>query len=308
MEAVPGLTFRLLFVFAVCVLPAHPQHDKPTEYAASDDFSEGPVFDYQGNFFFTHGKFVSRITPQGQQSIWVETAGANGHKVRPDGTHLLCVPGEHVVLHLDAAGKLLRKASSECNGQPLRAPNDLTLDRRGGFYFSDPGGSRDAPIGTVHYVDREWKTHLVAGGMWVPNGLVLNPDGTVLYVAETVPNRIVKFSVLPTGRLGPIEIFADLPSREGHQAEPDGLAVDTEGNLYVAHLGMTAVEVLSPRGRRMHTLPAGNYDASNLVFGGAELDELYVTGSIGHRSHAPGRVYLLKLPGVKGVSSLLPKP
>jgi gluconolactonase len=292
---------------AAAALPALPQGFQPAVLAESSEFSEGPVFDYQGNFFFTHGKFVSRVTPRGEQSIWLETAGANGHKVRPDGSHLLCVPADSAVLHLDAEGNVLRKVSPQSDREPLRAPNDLTLDARGGFYFTDPGGSRDAPIGTVHYVDREWKTHLAAGGMWVPNGLVLSPDGTLLYVAETVPNRIVKFAVLPDGELGPMELFADLPSREGHQAEPDGLAADTEGNLYVAHLGMTAVQVLSPAGKLIRTFPAGNYDASNLVFGGPALDELYVTGSIGHRSRAAGRVYRLKLPGVKGISPLLPK-
>ena len=299
------MTALSLLVALVSLASAQP---RPEEFARSSEFSEGPVFDYDGNFFFTHGKFVSRVTPKGEQTIWAETSGANGHKVLPDGTHLLCVPGDRAVLHLDADGKVLRKASSECDGQPLRAPNDLTLDRKGGFYFTDPGGSRTAPVGTVHYVDRAGKTHLVAGGMWVPNGLVLSRDGTVLYVAETLPNRIVKFPVEPDGMLGPMEFFADLPSRQGHQAEPDGLALDTDGNLYVAHLGMEAVQVLDPSGRLIRTLPAGNYDASNLVFGGPDGDELYITGAIGHRSRAPGRVYRLALPGVKGISSLLPKP
>lgn len=299
---------RCLLLLAVVAQAALPQGLQPTEFARSSEFSEGPVFDYQGNLFFTHGKFVSRVTPQDERSIWLETTGANGHKVRPDGTHLLCVPGEPAVLHLDAEGRVLRKVTSGGRGEPLRAPNDLTLDRKAGFYFSDPGGSREAPVGTVHYVDSEWKTHLVAGGMRVPNGLVLNPDGTLLYVSETVPNRIVKFPVLPSGKLAPMEFFADLPSREGHQAEPDGLAVDTRGNLYVAHLGMTAVQVLSPGGKLIRTLPAGNYDASNLVFGGPTLDTLHVSGSIGHRSRAAGRVYRLKLPGVRGISSLLPRP
>jgi len=303
----PRITAALSLFISLLSL-ASAQQPRPEEFARSDEFSEGPVFDYQGNFFFTHGKFVSRVTPEGKQTIWAETSGANGHKVLPDGTHLLCVPGDRAVLHLDAGGQVLRKASSECNGQPLRAPNDLTLDHKGGFYFTDPGGSRTAPIGTVHYVDKIGKTNLVAGGMWVPNGLVLNGDGTILYVAETMPNRIVKFGVEPDGMLGPMEVFADLPSRKGHQAEPDGLALDVEGNLYVAHLGMEAVQVLSPSGKLIRTLPAGNYDASNLVFGGPGGKDLYITGAIGHRSRAPGRVYRLNLPGVKGISSLAPKP
>jgi len=282
-----------------------PRPVQPVEFASSETFSEGPVFDYAGNFFFSHANFVSRITPDGSRYVWAQAPIANGHKVLPDGTHLLCSTG--AVLHLNPQGHILGKASAECEGAPLRAPNDLTLDAKGGFYFTDPGGSREAPIGTVHYVDSNRKTHLAAGGMRVPNGIVLSPDRTTLYVAETVPNRIVRFPVLPGGRLGSLEVFAALPYRAGHQAEPDGLAVDTKGNIYVAHLGMEAVQVLAPDGSLLRSLPAGNYDASNLVFGGPRLDQLYITGAIGHRSKAPGRVFRLDLPDVEGVSSLAPR-
>lgn len=279
----------------------------PVEVARSEEFSEGPVFDYEGNFFFTHGRFVTRVAPDGSSAIWAETTGANGHKVLPDGNHLVCVTGDQAIVLFDPLGHVIRAASTECGGAPLRAPNDLTLDQRGGFYFTDPGGSRDKPIGTVHYVDAAGVTHLVAGGMWVPNGLVLSQDGRTLYVAETLPNRIVKFAVDGEGMLGPLEEFAQLPFREGHQPEPDGMALDTNGNLYVAHLGTSTVQVLAPDGRPLRSLRAGNYDASNLVFGGENLDELYVTGSTGHRSNTPGRVYRLRLSGAKGVSSLLPR-
>ena len=63
------------------------------------------------------------------------------------------LPASDAVLHADASGKVIGKASSECDGKPLRGPNDLTPDTNGGFYFTDPGGSRTKPIATVHYVD-----------------------------------------------------------------------------------------------------------------------------------------------------------
>jgi gluconolactonase len=58
----------------------------------------------------------------------------------------------------------------------------LTLDTpNGGFYFSDPGESSLAkPIGTMHYVDRRGKTHLLASGLAFPNGIMLTPDGKKL--------------------------------------------------------------------------------------------------------------------------------
>ena len=121
----------------------------------------------------------------------------------------------------------------------------------------------------------------------------------ILYVAETVPNRILWFSIKPDGKLGPINVLCDLPSKPVVTAEPDGLAVDSAGNLYVAHLGMTSVQVIAPSGKLIRTLPAGNFDASNLAFGGPHLSDLYITGSIGHRTNSPGRVFKLPLDAVR---------
>ena len=291
---------------AMLAVSAFAQSDpQPGEVARTAHYTEGPVFDYEGNLYFSERNKVIRLTPGGRSSTWLQ-ASANGHKVLPDSTHLVCSPGRHAVLHVSADGKILAEAASECDGRPLRAPNDITLDRHGGFYFSDPGGSREMPIGTVCYGVSGGVSRLAAGGMRVPNGLVLSPDGSALYVAETVPNRILKFDVRSPGVLGPMEIFARLPGRDGHDASPDGLAVDSEGNVYAAHLGTSTVRVLNPNGKLVRTLPAGNYDASNLVFGGPDLSQLFITGSTGHRRNTPGRVYRLDLEGVRGVSSLMP--
>ena len=155
----------------------------------------------------------------------------------PDGTHLVCDGKEHAVLHLDSAGKIMDKASSEYDGKPLRAPNDLTLDPRGGFYFTDPGGSNAKnPIGTVHYVDVRGKTHLVAGGLAFPNGIALSPNGRTLYVGESNHNRILSYDIVAPGKAGQRRVFATLPSKSGEQIanEPDGICLDAAGNLTCA--------------------------------------------------------------------------
>jgi len=269
-------------------------------------FTEGPVFDAQGNLFVSepYAGRVTKITPEGSRSLWLECKLANGHKVLPNGNHLLCVEAE--VLLLDGSGRVLRKMVTNYEGVPLRAPNDLGLDSHGGFYFTDPGGSREKPIGTVYYVDPQGVTHLVAGGLWVPNGVVLSPDEAFLYVSETVPNRILKYSVRKNGMLGPVTIFAILPTRPGVTAEPDGITIDREGNLYVAHLGMTAVQMIDATGRLVKSLPSGDFDTSNVVIGGPKFNELYITGSIGSRNSTPGRVYRLELADLPKGSSVSP--
>ena len=110
-----------------------PNSIKPVEVVHTGDYSEGVVIDYDGNIYFSHSKVITIVAPDGTERIWAETGEPNGHKILPDGTHLVCDASHHAVLHLDASGKMLEPASKECEGQPLRGPNDLTLDPQGGF-------------------------------------------------------------------------------------------------------------------------------------------------------------------------------
>ena len=282
---------------------------KLTKVVEVPGYCEGVVFDRAGDAYIsdTQNGEIYRVKMNGQASVWAKTGAPNGHKVLADGTHLVCDASQHAVLHLDAAGKVLGKAAFECNGQPLRAPNDLTLDPRGGFYFTDPGGSNlKNPIGTVHYVDRKGKTRLVAQGLAFPNGIVLRPDGKSLLVGESNRNRILVYRVLAPGRLGEMKVFADLPTKEGDQIDnqPDGMCLDQEGNLYVAHYGMHQVQVLSPQGELLRRYPGGNLTTSNVAFGGPAMDHLYITGALGDEKTTKGALFRLDLKGVKGLKVL----
>lgn len=270
------------------------------------NYCEGIVFDHAGHGYISHGKVITKFTPDGKHAVWAETGAPNGHKVLADGTHLVCDASQHAVLRLDASGKIIGKASAECDGKPLRGPNDLCLDPRGGFYFTDPGGSDDKKlIGTVHYVDPAGKTHLLARGLAFPNGIVLRPDGKTLLVAESKKNRILAYDVKGPGKLGPMRVFAELPAKQGEQIDnqPDGICLDSDGNLYVAHYGMKQVQVLSPEGKLIRRYPGGNMTTSNVGFGGPKMDQLYVTGGLGAES-GRGGLFRLDLPGVRGLTIL----
>jgi len=211
------------------------------------------------------------------------------------------------VLHIDANGARLKEASSECDGKPLRSPNDLTIDPKGGFYFTDPGGSNvTSPIGTVHYVDPQGKTHRIAEGLAFPNGIVLRPDGNTLIVGESGYNRVLVFDVLAPGKLGPRKIFATLPTKQGDQIDnaPDGMTLDEDGNLFVAHYGMHAVQVLSPEGKLLRSYPGGNLTTSNVAFAGPNMDQLYITGAVADEKTSKGALWRLDLKGVRGLKLL----
>jgi gluconolactonase len=170
---------------------------RPVEVVRTGDYTEGVVVDHEGNLYFSHEKIVTKVTTGGMASTWAETGSPNGHKILADGTHLICDASRHALLHLDAAGKELEPAATVSDGEPLRGPNDLTLDpTSGGVYFTDPAKSDETNSdGTIHYLDRQGVCHTVAKHLAFPNGIAIRPGGKELLVAESKRNRILTFPV-----------------------------------------------------------------------------------------------------------------
>ncbi len=296
----------LLSLFAAADLP-EAKSVKIVKLFEVPSYCEGVVFDHDGFGYISHGKVVTRFAPDGKNDIWATTGAPNGHKILANGEHLVCDASQHAVLRLDPKGKIIGKASADCDAKPLRGPNDLCLDpESGGFYFTDPGGSDDKMlVGTVHYVDPQGKTHLVADGLAFPNGIVLRPDGKTLLVAESKKNRVLAYAVKSPGKVGPLAVFADLPNKAGEQIDnqPDGMCLDTDGNLYVAHYGMKQVQVLDPQGKLVRRYPGGNLTTSNVGFFGPNMDQLYITGGLGAEAGGGG-LFRIDLAGVRGQTIL----
>src|SRR5262245_18341938 len=215
-----------------------PEQVKTIEMFRVPRYCEGVCFDHQGNGYISWDKSITRFSLDGKNSVWAETGAPNGHKILADGTHLVCDASQHAVLRLSADGKLLEPASKECDGKPLRGPNDLTLDTKsGGFYFSDPGDSSLQNLsGTIHYVDRAGKTTLVDSGLAYPNGIALSADGKRVYLAESEKNRVHVYDVTSPGKLANRKVFAELPKKAAGTPQidnqPDGMCLDATGNLY----------------------------------------------------------------------------
>jgi gluconolactonase len=315
MIPMPRIRAAVAFVmaWAAVVVPAKAARGQesaggeviPVEVVRTNDYTEGVVVDHDGNLYFSHGKIVTKVTPDGKASTWAETGAPNGHKILADGTHLICDASRHALLHLDASGKELTPAATESDGRPLRGPNDLTLDTAsGGVYFTDPASSdQEHPDGSIHFLDRQGVCHTVAQGLAFPNGIVIRPGGKMLLVAESRRNRILSLPIPAPGKLGQPKVLIDLPQKGEGQIDnqPDGIALDAEGNLYVAHYGMRRVQVVSPKGELLRSYPGGNLTTSNVAFAGPKMDKLYMTGG------DPGALFRLELSGVTGLTILPPR-
>lgn len=295
-----GALFVTVGALALSALAADlpdPSQVKPEAVVTTNDYTEGVVVDHSGNLFFSHGTKITKVTPDGTASDWATTGAPNGHKVLPNGEHLVCDSSRHAVLRLDAEGQIIKSAAvGQVEDLEIRTPNDLTLDPQGGFYFTDSVNT----TGAVYYVSENGKKNVVARDINFANGIVLTEDRKRLYVAESQENRVLVIRLKRPGVPdGKPKVFADLPKntlRPGKDDnQPDGMALDAEGRLWVAHYGMKAIQVLDRSGKLVATYDGGNRTTSNVAFAGPDNATLYATGG------EPGALMRLpvNVPGLK---------
>ena len=107
-----------------------------------------------------------------------------------------------------------------------------------------------------------------------PNGIGLSPDGSELYVAETVPCRLWAWPVTAPGKLGRRR-FVGNPG--GTAVFRTSLAVDAEGNVCVATILNGGITSISPDGGRVEHFPAPDRLTTNICFGGPDLRTAFLT-------------------------------
>lgn len=216
-----------------------------------DSFLEGPAFDRDGNLYVTdipYGR-IFRIGAGGDWSLVAEYDGwPNGLAIHADGT-LWIADYRRGILRLDPATGRIDTVLCHRNSESFKGVNDLTFDRQGRLYFTDQGqtGLHD-PTGRVYRYGTDGRLDQLLGHAPSPNGLALSADGAVLFVAVTRGNQVWRAPLLPDGSVSKVGAFQTFFGTSG----PDGMALDAEGRLVVAHASLGGAFVLNARGEVTH--------------------------------------------------------
>jgi D-xylono/L-arabinono-1,4-lactonase len=114
-------------------------------------------------------------------------------------------------------------------------------------------------------------------GILMSNGLAFSPDSRALYYTDSAARRIYAYDYdLRTGTPSNRRILVQVSQEEGL---PDGLAVATDGSLWSAQWFGQQVVRYSPRGEVIQRYATPVAQVSSVAFGGAKLDELFVTSA-----------------------------
>jgi gluconolactonase len=230
--------------------------------------TDGPAVSATGEIYFTDpaNNRIHKVGLDGKVSTFAEnTNGANGLMFGPDARLYAGLTRTRQIVAYDASGKL------EVLAEDLPS-NDLAVNVKGDLYVTDSANKK------VWFLPKGAKPRVVDEGIEFPNGVLFSPDQTLLYVSDYTGQLSWVFQIQPDGSLAHKQKYfyvhmPDAATRSG----ADGMAVDTDGRLYIAtSLG---VQVFDQIGKCHAIIPAPQHGSSlsNVEFGGPNMDEMYVT-------------------------------
>jgi gluconolactonase len=231
-----------------------------------DCFLEGPCFDRQGNLFLTdipHGR-IFRVSPSGDWHEIANTGGwPNGIAIHKDGT-LWVADYRRGLLCVNPQSGAVEVLLGHRNSESFKGINDLVFDKDGNCYFTDQGQTgMHNPTGAVYRLRTNGQLDQVLANAPSPNGIALDTSGRFLFVAVTRGNAVWRGPLLPDGSISKVGVFRTFFGTSG----PDGMAVDKQNRLVVAHASLGGAFVMNARGEVTHFVrsPAGQ-TITNVAF------------------------------------------
>jgi gluconolactonase len=282
-------------------------------------FTEGPAMGPDGLLYFSDITFTAgsgmqagyiwRVDPDARQAeIWRSPSGmsnglawdARGRLVAALGADF----GGRAIVRTDPSTGRSVILAGLYDGRRLNSPNDLVLDAAGRIYFTDPRYSGhepvEQPVEGVYRIDPDGTVVRILQDAGKPNGIAISPDGRTLYVASvqgparTGFNAVQAWDLADDGSPSNPRILVDFRPDAG----PDGMAVDVDGNLYLARPSAEpGVYVVSPAGHELAYLRLSERP-SNVAFGTGEHGRtLFITAGpnvyavatlrAGYHAHVP---------------------
>jgi len=264
-----------------------------------------------------------RWDPGEQRLLWVDIMAGRVHAFRPDkgacrnvgvgkpvgalagardGSLVLAVADGFARLDFKS-GATTMLAAVEAD-RPQNRMNDGACDPAGRFWAGTMALDESPGQGALYRLDPDLTVHTMVTSVTISNGIDWSLDGRRMYYVDSPTRRIDVFDL--DGQSGGItnrRPFATIPAEAGI---PDGLTVDADGFVWLALWGGAALRRYAPDGTLERTVPLPVSHPTSCAFGGAALDELYVTSarrplSVEERKREPEAGSLLRLrPGVKG--------
>jgi gluconolactonase len=248
--------------------------------------TEGPAAAPDGSIYFSDIPFgkdrgmILHFDPKSRKTtvFAADSHKSNGLEFDLEGNLLACEGSDYggrALVRYDLKTRKRTVLADRYRGKRFNAPNDLTIDRKGRIYFTDPRYLGHEPRELEHravYRYDAGKVVEVTHDVEKPNGIALSPDDRTLYVADhnngtdkidpsgpPVKHGAMKIYAFPLGDDGRVKGKRKTLIDYKDEAGCDGMCVDARGNLYLAvrSLKRPGVQVVTPAGKEIAFIPTG---------------------------------------------------
>lgn len=225
---------------------------------------------------------------------------------RASGGLMLAVYDGFASYNLDS-GKLTLINNPEAH-LPGNRFNDGKCDPAGRFWAGTMAYQNPSTQGSLYRMDTDLSVHKMLGDIGISNGIIWSLDNKTMYYADTVANTIRAFDYDPdSGNISNERVIIQ-PTKE--MGPPDGITIDAEGMLWVAHYGGGCARRWHPEnGQVLQTIDLPARQITACAFGDKDLETLYITSAAQRLDEAAlkqqplaGSLFSVK-PGARGIES-----
>lgn len=268
-----------------------------------DQLGEGPLWSSRENALFwvdIHGRQVHRLSLADDAVTSWDMPEMIGWVIERESARgfIAGFASGFAELHLEPLS-IAAIADPEPH-RPGNRLNDAKADSHGRIWAGSMPIDADRPEGALYRLDPDGRVAQMDAGYTIANGPALSPDETFLYHTDSRARRIYRFRLRPDGTLSDRIVFI---SFEPDWGAPDGMCVDREGGLWVAHWGAGCISRFNADAtldRRVH-LPASQI--TSCAFAGPDLDRLFVTSASQGMEHEPHAGALFEVAtGMRGLA------
>ncbi len=277
-----GKGFLALLLLAGLLIPAfsQPPYKTPVITVMVDElvFPESPLWHPDGYILFSdvHASKIYKFTKEGKMTLWFDNGiKTNGLIYSKDRKKVYaCDHSDKSLIEIDVKTRKYKTLAKEYQGKPFLNVNDITLAPNGTLYFTDPTWSgKTSDIQGIYSYSPKGVLKRAVELSGQPNGIAVTPDGKWLYVARSGGADLWRYSLQPDGTLSKGTCLIQLEKG----SSPDGITLDSQGNIYVAQFGNNKIAIVSPKGKLIQTFDSPVKLPSNVEFDGSDERILFVT-------------------------------
>lgn len=281
------------------------------EYQIEALLGEGALWDNESNEFIwvdIDGKTVNRYDPVKKTNTSYSLSGRPGTVVTSSNGKSLVVAMEGGIYEIDKASGEIRLIST-IESLGTNRFNDGKCDPNGNLWVGSMNNPQDAATGKLYKVNENGDFEVMIDSVTISNGIVWTDDNSTMYYTDTPTSKIMAYDYdIKTSTISNERVAVNVNSKR--DGKPDGMAIDSEGMLWVGMWDGSAVCRYNPRtGELIGKVPVPAHNVTSCAFGGKNLDELYITTSLYDMTEAEKKKYPMAgsvfkaIPGVKGVKN-----